>query len=457
MPDLSGASEFFMARWILPISAPAVEHGYIALAGEKILGVLCAAEYDALPAKLKTLPCRNFGEAIILPGLLNLHTHLDYSALKHFDNYSPFFQWIRSLIASSWQWDAEKWLDSALMGAGEILASGTTCIADASYSGAAARAVARSGLRGVVGLELFGINESEADQVFEDWLKRYQRFIAESGPEVSSAIESGRLKLTIAPHTPYTVCPALIRKALDWSKEQKLPMLIHISESEAECKWIASSHPDTDKFLEEAFKSKPGNLPWRGQGLSPVMHLESHGLLAQNVLAAHLVQINDADIETLVSRKVSAVHCPRSNSRLRNGIAPFSKMLKAGLSISFGTDSSASTDDLNILAEARFAWDLHRAVDKSFSESAEKAVYYLTLGAASALQMQDLIGSLEPGKKADFSVFSIAHAPEVARQKPFDCLIYGGAELKVVVVNGVELLCSGYIERVDPPSRSHCR
>jgi 5-methylthioadenosine/S-adenosylhomocysteine deaminase len=222
-------------------------------------------------------------------------------------------------------------------------------------------------------------------------------------------------------------------------------MFIHVAESVAECRWIASSDADLDRFLQAALSREVPVLSWRGHELSPVMHLEKHGLLAPHVLAAHLVQINEADIEALASHQVSAVHCPRSNSRLRNGVAPLAKLINAGIRLGFGTDSAASTDDLNILAEARFAWDLHRAVDKSFSEKAEKAFYYLTLGGARALNMQDLVGSLESGKKADFAIFSLAHLPEIARQSPYECLIFGGAELKALVVNGKELLKDGHI------------
>jgi 5-methylthioadenosine/S-adenosylhomocysteine deaminase len=264
--------------------------------------------------------------------------------------------------------------------------------------------------------------------------------------KLSDPVAEGRLLITIAPHTPYSVCPELIRKSLAWSRERKLPLFIHIAESEAECQWIAAGNADLDQFLIKAFRrEKLPELSWRGHGLSPVKHLEHHGLLADNVLAAHVVQIDDSDISALCSHKVSAVHCPRSNSRLRNGVAPLSKLIKSGVQLGIGTDSCASTDDLNVLAEARFAWDLARAVDKSFSESAEKSIYYLTLGAASALNIQDQLGSLEPGKKSDFAIFSIAHLPELARQRPHECLIYGGAEIKGLVVNGKVLLQDGYI------------
>lgn len=447
MTQLKDASEFILARWILPVSEEARENACLALDGEKILAVVSREEFETLNPDPDRQRTRDLKDSIVLPGLMNLHTHLDYSNLKHLDNYSDFFNWIRKLIGNSWQWNSQQWLDSALHGARDIMLSGTSMIADASYSGAAARAVACSGLRGLVGLEIFGINEDEADNTFDLWLRKYKQFKHEADPELKAALDSKRLQITIAPHTPYSVCPALLRKALQWTKEKKLPLLIHIAESQAECRWIAQSDQDLDKFIEEAFKTRAPELPWKGLGQSPVQHLDNYGLLDSNILAAHVVQVNEADIETLARHKVSAVHCPRSNSRLRNGVSPFSKLAAAGIRMSLGTDSAASTDSLNILDEARFAWDLHRAIDPEFSLRAQEAIYYLTLGAAKALAMDAEIGSLEAGKKADFAIFSIADQPDLAKSRPHECLIYGGAILKELVVNGLKLVDNGYIAR----------
>ena len=447
MSEYDDAHRYLLARWILPISDAPVENGCLVISDKKIVGVISREEFEKLPEAVKRERSVNYGAAAITPGLVNLHTHLDYSALKHFDNYSPFFSWIRKLIGNSWQWSQEQWLQSALGGAREVIASATATLADSSPSGASARAIAKSGLRGIVGLELFGIDEAQEEKIFEMWTQKYQSFMddAQKDEDLKAALDDGRLQITIAPHTPYSVCPALIRRSLAWCKEKNLPMFIHIAESEAECAWIAASEAQLDDFLKEAFRSDLPATPWRGHGLSPVKHMEKYELLDEQVLAAHVVQMDDADIELLARHKVSAAHCPRSNSRLRNGIAPLTKMIGAGLELGLGTDSAASTDDLNVLSEARFAWDLHRAANKEFSETAEKALYYLTLGGARAMKLDSKIGSLSEGKYADFSVFSLANLPELAQANPFESLLYGGAEPKDLVVNGVWLMRDGYI------------
>ena len=264
MTELSQASQFLQARWILPISEAPQEFAWLVLDEDKIIGILSQEEFSTLPEKLTSGRSRKLGDAIICPGLMNLHTHLDYSALKHFDNYSPFFSWIQGLIGNSWQWSAEQWLESALLGAQEIMQSGTSMVLDASYSGAAARAVARAGFRGIVGLELFGIVESDAEIAFDAWLAKYRKFVDEAEPALKTAISDGRVKVTIAPHTPYSVCPELIRKALNWSNSEGLPMLIHISESEAECRWIAADDAELNQFLAKAFRVEVPMLDWRG-------------------------------------------------------------------------------------------------------------------------------------------------------------------------------------------------
>lgn len=447
MPLISEGPRYLFARWLLPISSPPVENACLILDGKRIAGVITRAEYAALADANKEKATVDYGEAVIMPGLINLHTHLDYSALKHFDTHSPFFPWIRGLIANSWQWTDSQWRQSAVLGAREIALSGTTCIADSSYKGVAAYGASRIGLRAIVGLELFGIIEEKSDLYWADWLRKYAELHESADELLRSALTEKLIVMTVAPHTPYSVCPALLKKALGWSREKQLPLFLHIGESEMECRWIAGSEPDVDKFLYESTKEEVaggiGNLAWKGHGLTPVQHLHQYGLLADNILAAHVVKVDKNDIDLLVERKLSVAHCPRSNSRLRNGIAPFSQLVEAGLNLGFGTDSAASGDDLNVLAEARFAWDLHRAVDPNFDQSSEKALYYLTLGAAQALGLNNSIGSLEAGKLADVAVFGLDSLPELARRNPVDCLIYGGAILKDVFVDGAQIVRGG--------------
>lgn len=423
---------YVRARWVLPVDSAPVEDGCIVLEGDRIAGVMPAAQCSGASFI-------DFGNSVITPGFFNLHTHLDYSALRHFDTQSPFFIWIDKLISLSWQWDPSQWRQSARHGAREVVLSGTTFVVDSSYSGAAAYGLASTGIRGIVGLELFGVVEAKADASWQLWLDKYRKFMNDADDQLKGAIADGRIKITVAPHTPYTVCPALIGKASEWARSHNLSVPIHVAESDMECQWIASSFQPLDNFLAKATGENletVAALDWRGHGRTPVEHLAHYGLLNCDILAAHTVKLSDRDIELLSQAGVGTAHCPRSNSRLRNGIAPFSKLTAKGINVGFGTDSAASTDDLDILAEARFAWNLHRAVDPSFGGGAEEALYHLTLGGARAAGVSNDLGSLTEGKLADFCVFSLEFLPALAQSRPHESLLYGNVAPTHVYVGG---------------------
>lgn len=378
---------------------------------------------------------KDYGQAIITPGLINLHTHLDYSDLALFDTQSGFFKWISNLMANAWKWGDGEWRQSAWNGARAIAESGTTLIVDSSFTGQAATAASQVGLRAIVGLEVFGIEESTSNQVWQSWLQKYHNFMTGAPGELKTAIDAGLITMTVAPHTPYTVCPALWQHAKDWADAQALPVLVHISESQQEYEWFSSNNAELEAFLANMSPNSSSNYSWRGKGLSPVEHLDSLGLLSQNTLAAHAVHLSDNDIELLKKAQVSIAHCPRSNSRLRNGVARLLSMVESGLHVGLGTDSSASVDDLNVLNEARFAWNLHRAVNPAFSLTAKDAVEALTIKAARAVGLSDKVGTLTVGKEADIAVFAI-DGNYRQDTSPYDVLLYGGTSAIDVFVGG---------------------
>lgn len=351
-------------------------------------------------------------------------------------------------MANAWKWNDNEWQQSALNGACAIAESGTTLIVDSSFTGQAASAASQVGLRAIVGLEVFGIEEAISNQVWQSWLQKYHSFMTAAPNELKSAIDAGLITMTVAPHTPYTVCPALWQHAKDWADEYGLPVLVHISESQQECEWISVGNAELDAFLAN-MSPEATNLTWRGKGLSPVEHLDSLGLLSRNTLAAHAVHLSDRDIELLKKAQVSIAHCPRSNSRLRNGIARLFKMVESGLHVGLGTDSSASVDDLNVLNEARFAWNLHRAVEPSFSLTAKDAIEALTIKAASAVGLSDKVGTLTAGKEADITVFAV-DGNYRQDTSPYDVLLYGGTSAIDVFVGGRQIVDAGKVSRLAP-------
>ncbi len=435
------------ARWVLPIGQPAARDAAVVLDGERISAVVSQGE---LGRDFTNTPLIDYGEAVIVPGLINLHTHLDYSALRLFDTDSPLIQWIQGLVGRAFKWSEGEWQASARLGARQVALSGTSCIADASYSGAAATAAAEVGLRAVVGLELFGVNSDEAEAAWQCWTDRAADFEKRAGRCLKNAINLGLVRLTVAPHAPYSVCPTLWRRASRWAESRHLPVLVHLAESMQECEWIAGSEPEMDKFLTAITPGEIRPLEWKGHGLSPTRHLDRHDLLTPATLAAHCVQLDDDDIGLLKAHSVKVAHCPRSNARLRNGIAPLSKLRRAGIDLGFGTDSAASNDNLDLMAEARFALNLHRAAEPACSMTAGDALYLLTLGAARALGLDDQIGSLESGKKADIAVFSLTDWAGANADRPHELLVYGACPLIDLIVDGNHVVRAG-----QPVDREH--
>lgn len=347
-------------------------------------------------------------QTLAMPGLINLHSHLDYSLLKNLNVDSPLLPWIQKLLEASSEFCLDDFKQSALIGAKQAALSGTTFICDSSYSGMSASALAQVGLKGLVGLELFGLDSNRAPEVFAHWLSRLESLEKTADEQLLKALSMRSISFTVSPHAPYTVEPRLWKMAVDWAQQAQKPVLAHLSESDSECDWLATSSKTLDAFLKavmpgdkKALASLIANLPFKGKGLSPVAHLESFGLLTSHLIAAHLCKTSDHDLSLLVKNDTCMAHCPRSNSRLQNGIAPLKKVFQNGLKVGLGTDSLASCDNLSLLDEARFAFELHGDLKTGNEHPFKAYLEMITISAARALRLDKSIGSLSCGKAAD--------------------------------------------------------
>ena len=443
------------ASWVVPVSRPPLRNGAILIDGETIGAVLTQEELARHEGTAQHLHIIDYGDAVIMPGLINLHTHLDNSAMQCFDNDSSLFAWIEGLMRFRANWTKDEWWQSTIFGVEQAALSGTSLVVDSSYSGLSLAALAHFGLRGFVGLELFGLKDEEADPTWKAWLERAQSLLRQQDPALKEALRTRMLKLTVAPHAPYTVCPALWSKASAWAEENDLPLFAHLSESLDECQWLAGENQTIDNFHDfirsarGADKVLQGNAraPWRTIGASPVSHLHRHGLLNERLVAAHAVHLDDSDIELLRSAGSKVAHCPRSNARLRNGCAPLNKLLAAQVTVGLGTDSLASCDDLNMRQEALFAVNVHRAIDPHSSFGAERALESVTLQAARALSLDDRLGSLDKGKLADVAVFSLPPAPTAVTDNPYYSALNGHKEVRDLIIGGKFIVKGGVIRR----------
>ncbi|PWU01510.1 MAG: hypothetical protein C5B53_02810 [Candidatus Melainabacteria bacterium] len=440
--------------WVLPICAEPKRHAALLLEGEKIAAVI-DAEQSKLSDDASNPSVHDYGDAVICPGLINLHTHLDYSLLPSFEIGKGLLPWTKALMQTVVNWGASDWLTSALQGARKAAGYGTSFLVDSSYSGSAAHALAEVGLKGLIGLELFGIDEGRAENIWSTWLAKYQSLITSGNAKLDEALQCGRVEITVSPHAPYTVCPALWQLANKWAAENDRLVLTHLAESQQECRWFVSNDQEMTDHLRFAFGSFRGAQPfdedilsWKQSGCSPVEHLDRHQLLNANLLSAHAVAVNDDDLAKLGSQGVSVAHCPRSNARLRNGYAPLEKMRTTGLKLGLGTDSLASCEDLDMLAEARFAVALNQAVNPDSTYGPRQALEQITIEAARCLRKENEIGSLAPGKRADLAIFQIDDRRQTKGASeqidPYELLVGGHCRLRELLIDGISRHSNGH-------------
>lgn len=450
------------ARWAIPVVGEPIPDAVLVIDNETIEGVYSRPQFNSIYKNQEINLAEDYKDAIIMPGLINLHSHLDYSAIRAFATDMPFFQWIQALMKRTRPWTSDKWFQSALYGARLAAFTGTTTVVDSSYTGNAAKALAQVGLRGVVGLELFGLFDSQAEEKWSTWLERFESLQQSDFAPLKAALEKGTITLTVSPHAPYTVCPTLWLKAASWAKKFNLPVLAHLAESPDECQWLAQESRAVQDFLAFAL-NEPGFLNedaenlkprWAGRNLSPVKHMKQYGLLNEWLIAAHAVHADAEDLSTLSEHHVKIAHCPRSNARLRNGLAPYTSMIEHGLTVALGTDSLASNDDLSLISEAQFALNAHRlnvSQPEDKLPTARQLVEAMTMEAAIAIKMDHLIGSLQAGKKADIAVFALPPAPLGDDEKegicPYNLLLSGGARLKDLLVAGQFVVSEGKLSR----------
>jgi 5-methylthioadenosine/S-adenosylhomocysteine deaminase len=387
------------ADWVVPVEGPPIRDGAVALDEGRIVAVGPAAELGE---------GERFREAVILPGFVNAHTHLEYATYAGFGDGLDFPRWLGLHIERKRNLDLGDMEAIARLGALECLRSGVTTVADASFSGAAATACADLGLRAVVHLEVFGADREDLDTRYAENRERALRSVSET------------VRLGISPHAPYTCSLDLYRACA----ELDLPLVTHLAESEAETAWL-----------------RDGSGPWRALaeflveplGTTGIRALAGAGLLGPNVVAAHCVQADAEEIQLLAATGVAVAHCPRSNALLGCGIAPVAAMREAGVQVCIATDSPASTPSFDMFEEMRFAIAGARARERRPDAlSAADALELATLGGARALGLADRIGSLVAGKEADLAVVSLAGGPFLPWEDPVTAAVLGGSPGRVV-------------------------
>ena len=405
----------YSADWVLPVEGEPIEDGAVAVEDGRIAAVGPASEVGA---------GERFPGCAIVPGLVNAHSHLEYAVYAGFGDGLAFPPWLAVHIERKQRLHAEDALAIARVGAAESLRSGVTCVGDASFSGAAARACADLGLRAIVYLEVFGRGVEQLQERYEANRERY------------ADAYSGLVRLGVSPHAPYTASLELYAACA----ELGVPVATHLAESAAEQEWLTrGSGP-----WEELADWLPPPL-----GETGVRALARAGLLRPRVTAAHCVHVDAEEIGLLASHGVGVAHCPRSNALLGCGVATLRELLDAGVTVGLGTDSPASTPSFDMFDELRAAVSTARARERDPGAlSARSALELATLGSARALGLDDEIGSLVPEKRADLAVVSLEGSPYVPWEDPAAGVVFGGSPERILltVVDGNERYRKGTTE-----------
>lgn len=376
------------ARWLIPVEGAPIAHGALLIGPD---GRVQAVGPDSSVARPSDVAAEDFADAVIVPGLINTHTHLELTGFEGQVREREFPAWIRRLRELKTTRAPAEYVEAARRGLAACYAGGVTTIADTGDSGAALQVLAEAGGSGVAYQEVFGPHPEQAAESLAGLRERVACLRGWSG---------NRVRIGVSPHAPYTVSGPLFRAVAAWSQAESLPLAVHIAESPAETQLLK----DGSGPFAEAWDARGIPLP-HPSGLSPVGWLAELGVLSERTLCIHAVQLDRADIDRLADSGAAVAHCPLSNQAHRHGAAPLAAMLQAGIRVGLGTDSEVSVGRLNLLAEARAARSLAPL-------SADALLELCTLGGARALGLAGDTGSIRTGKWGDCAVIRVKEAGE---------------------------------------------
>src|SRR5215831_19416552 len=414
-------SKIYSARWVLPISQPVIESGAVVIDGSNIAAV--GNRHDML-AGFSGVPHEDPGNAAILPGLVNTHSHLELTVMRGFLEpvEHDFFAWLRKLTVARLNMSEEDLFISAAYGAWEAARAGITCLADSSsFATQSMRALQEAGLRGIVYQESFGPDPRLA-------IENVGKLRAQL--DAMRVIETELVRAGVSPHAPYTVSAAQLQMIARLAIDQALPLMMHAAESEAEREFMVRG---TGSFAEGL---KARAIDWQAPGVSTVRYLHEHGVLETKPLLAHCIDVDETDLQLIKQAGAGIAHCPKSNAKLGHGHAPFARFLQQEIRVGLGSDSVASNNVCDIFEEARFA-----ALLASERVCAHEALVAATRGGARALGLEDRIGSLEPGMAADLTAVSLDDWHQQPVRDPVASLIFSssGRDVVLTVVDGKEI------------------
>jgi 5-methylthioadenosine/S-adenosylhomocysteine deaminase len=365
---------------------------------------------------------------IVMPGLVNAHTHLAMTCFRGLADDLPLMTWLNDHIfpVEARFIDRKTVYAGAMLAIVEMILSGTTTFCDGYFfEGEVGRAAIAAGMRGVIAQGFIDLptpdrpGHSEQAAIAERFVERWRN----RSPLVTPALVC---------HSAYTCLPETLRTVKAVASRAAVSFQIHLSETREEVRMIRERY-----------------------GVKPVQHLRNLDLLDGDTIAAHCIWLDAEELDLLAAGRVKVAHDPESNMKLGAGVAPVPEMLKRGIDVGLGTDGCASNNDLDLFGEMGMAARLHKVFSGDpTAMKAEKVVEMATIGGARVLGMADRIGSIEPGKQADIILVDIRKPHLTPLYNPFSHLVYAarGSDVTTSIIDGKVIMKERRLLRIDPAS-----
>ena len=411
------------ARWIIPVEPESVTYDYHSLVIDKGL-IIDLLPTEQAKQKYQATHAESLLDHALLPGLVNCHTHAAMSLMRGIADDLPLMEWLQQHI-----WPLEKqWMNAEFVKDGsdlaiaEMILGGTTCFNDMYFfPEVTAQQAIQAGIRIKVGLVVIDFPTA--------WAQTGAEYI-EKCLALHEKLRLSELCTTaFAPHAPYSVSDAAFKEIKKWSEQLELPIHIHLHET-----------------LHEVESAVAHN------GITPLQRLQDMGLVNSSLIAVHMTQLSDAEIEQLASAGAHIVHCPESNLKLASGFSPVAKCIAAGINVALGTDGAASNNDLDMFGEMRTAALLGKAVSgDATAVSATVALQMATINGAKALGLDEVCGSLRIGKAADIIAIDLSYLETQPLYCPVSQIVYAASRQQVsdVWVAGQRLLKQRQLMTID--------
>jgi 5-methylthioadenosine/S-adenosylhomocysteine deaminase len=414
----------FNADWLVACD-PAMTRlrsGAVAIEGDRVAAAGPSGELRNLFRGRRELDLSGY---LLMPGLINTHTHAAMSLFRGAGDDLPLKRWLEEIIfpLETAFVNPDSVYLGTLLSTVEMLKSGTTCFCDGYFfEESAARAALDSGIRAVMGQGILSFPTPDLPDP-ANFQSRAEAFLS------NFPGQSGRIRPSLFCHAPYTCGPAMLKRVKELCRSHKILFQTHLSETAGEVGEII-----------------------RRYGRQPAMHLDTLGVLDELTLCAHGIWLSKDEIRSIAKSGASVSHCPESAMKLGSGIAPIPDMISSGVKVGLGTDGCASNNDLDLFSEMGFAAKIHKVFRKDpLACPAAQALRLATLGGASAIGLGNETGSIEPGKKADLIALDLNQPHLTPMYDPVSHIVYAarGSDVRFVWVDGRQVLEDGRLLTVD--------